>query len=175
MRLLRSVRCDTCGKVYDKKRSLNSHISDTHEQKQYACEICKKIFTRGFVLKTHILAKHSNGKKLFKCEVCPCAYKGKLALMNHVRKPHTENTENLSKNTVKYISSYIQTQTGHFECLTCKKSFKSDFEIVSHLKSEHMEHRKVQMHECDICKKIIRKDRLMKHVEVVHDRILQYK
>jgi uncharacterized Zn-finger protein len=45
--------CNVCLKIFKRKDNLMVHIKSVHEGRKFSCEICKKSYTRKYVLDKH--------------------------------------------------------------------------------------------------------------------------
>ena len=61
--------CAQCGKSFEKKFTLNSHIKNHHSGILFQCDICSTTFKRQHDLKRHHRSLHMNIKP-FSCNVC---------------------------------------------------------------------------------------------------------
>merc|ERR1739838_931957 len=67
---VKAIKCNTCGKCFTSKGSLNSHIKSVHNiNSRYECDVCDKIFNKRCNLKQHVKAVH-NKIKSFVCTEC---------------------------------------------------------------------------------------------------------
>ncbi|XP_056639972.1 uncharacterized protein LOC130447272 [Diorhabda sublineata] len=76
----------------NQKKSHNSHNVETVKKTQikyYACEICKRTFSRMANLQRHV-AIHKNGEQLFRCAICRCSYQYISTLTRHILKNHVQ-------------------------------------------------------------------------------------
>ena len=79
--------CETCGAEYKSTVSLKNHISTIHlGERNFACHICGKNFTRAGVLRAHM--KVHEGSKPFHCIYCNSSYGEKRNLMTHLSRNH---------------------------------------------------------------------------------------
>ncbi len=71
-----ALKCEECGKEFQKKNKLNRHIRETHSNdKPYKCEDCGADFKRNSHLTRHKKLKHTEEPKAFKCSIDDCLQK----------------------------------------------------------------------------------------------------
>ncbi|KAJ8705685.1 hypothetical protein PYW08_012731 [Mythimna loreyi] len=76
-------KCPICGREYNIKHYLATHIRQTHGQKNKNCSECGMAFITNHSLKKHML-KHS-GLKPFSCNICCKSYARNYTLREHMR------------------------------------------------------------------------------------------
>ena len=70
------------------KSKLDTNVlSGNRENKTFRCEVCGKIFTREKTMAEHINSIHE-GKKPFKCDICDYSSSLKQQIKKHVAKKH---------------------------------------------------------------------------------------
>ena len=113
-RTLSYFECPICDEIFYGKKSIDSHIKDSHSENQPSstCQICDKTF--GYKkenLERHMTEVHSGVKH--GCDECPAAFTRKSALEKHMR------------DGWHYLSFY---------CKQCKKTlvFKSLGGLIEH-------------------------------------------
>jgi len=108
--------------------------------KPFACELCKKQFTKIEILKRHI--KTHMKEKEFKCSYCTKTFDRRDVLNDHVRN-HTGEKP--------------------FQCNTCHKKFTRGFVLLRHMRM-HRTHAD-GVYKCDYCfKSFDRKDTFRDHM-----------
>ncbi|PXF47850.1 Telomere zinc finger-associated protein [Gracilariopsis chorda] len=82
--------CRHCGRQYERKISLQSHIRCNHPHSgQVGCPHCFLSFFNQRGLDVHISKKHPTPKlEKYACEICGREYSSKGAMMEHVRHSH---------------------------------------------------------------------------------------
>lgn len=76
-------KCPICGREYNIKHYLATHIRQTHGHKTKKCSECGMAFITNHGLKKHML-KHS-GVKPYSCTVCSKSYARNYTLREHMR------------------------------------------------------------------------------------------
>lgn len=82
-RITHSFRCAICGREYNVKHYLATHMRQSHGAKDKKCEECGMAFITSHGLKKH-MRKHT-GEKPFVCPVCRRAYARGHSLREHMR------------------------------------------------------------------------------------------
>ncbi|XP_076579448.1 uncharacterized protein LOC143315828 isoform X2 [Chaetodon auriga] len=103
--------CSVCGKRYNRKNSLTSHMRLHSEGKRFSCSVCKKTFPwRGNFMR-HM--RIHTGEKPFSCSVCG----RRFAQMNH-------------------LTQHFNVHTGEkpFSCSVCDKRFSQRANLTAHLR-----------------------------------------
>ena len=111
-----AFNCDTCGKIFTKKRYITQHKrAHAAARQEYNCQLCDKVYTSNQNLRKHITKVHPNPrkledenvgfmlfdspmpslkvnkkKKIFKCEQCTYESDRKRNLERHIES-HTGN------------------------------------------------------------------------------------
>ena len=92
--LIRTKKCDICGKCFGNKSNLTIHMNVHKGEKSFQCELCRKCFTKKAYLKVH-LNRHTNVRP-FECNVCGSKFIVKGSLLNHMER-HDKNQTNSYK------------------------------------------------------------------------------
>ncbi|XP_065344212.1 zinc finger protein 62 homolog [Cloeon dipterum] len=167
-----TTKCHFCGENFRSKRSVTSHIIQTHTKavngykaqptvararpdpdakqlKPYraipaSCEICKQVFPSKTGMRKHMSEKHNLRAEICKCRLCDKSYIGRCGLNHHMRTKHS--------NEKPYMCSF------------CGKSFQTGNQLSLH-EANHAE----KTIECDVCdKKFPSKMALRSHKQSVH-------
>lgn len=141
-------QCSICNRRLSSKQCLKAH-QKVHNEKQYLCPICKKLFLTKYSLALHNRAVHSN-EKPFLCDYC-----GKGFKRNDLLRAHT----------------YTHTGEKPYSCANCDKSFKQ----LSHLRGHEWMHRNKRPHTCTNCGKSFRVKRDLAVHERIHTGVRPYK
>ncbi|CAH2987567.1 unnamed protein product [Chilo suppressalis] len=81
-------QCPICGREYNIKHYLTTHIRQTHGHKNKKCSECAMAFITNHGLKKHML-KHT-GEKPFSCTICGKSYARSYTLKEHMRAHENE-------------------------------------------------------------------------------------
>ncbi|XP_062703319.1 zinc finger protein 761 isoform X2 [Aedes albopictus] len=79
-------QCNTCSKMFWKKRQLDDHTRLVHGEKNFVCSVCNKRFVDASRLRSH-MRRHDKTKP-YKCAKCGKCYKAEKTLANHERIQH---------------------------------------------------------------------------------------
>lgn len=112
------MKCDICGKCFNKSWNLSRHIDSHLNLKKFEClyEGCNKKFNLKNKLQDH-LRRHSN-EKVFECSTCQKKFTDKSTLNKHM--------EVHQSNRVKY------------HCPLCNKSYIRPRMTKVHIKNVHL-------------------------------------
>lgn len=80
------LMCHECGKVFNTRKKLKHHLSNTHKSRDHPCQFCAKVFCHRHQLTKHMLT-HSDIKP-FKCKYCEYQNARKYRVINHCQKAH---------------------------------------------------------------------------------------
>jgi uncharacterized Zn-finger protein len=75
--------CPVCGKTFNDKGYLSSHLKIHRNAKEYKCEWCDKSFNQRVAYNMHV--RIHTGHKPHKCDLCPKAFSRKMLLRQHMR------------------------------------------------------------------------------------------
>ncbi|XP_058461589.1 zinc finger protein 69 homolog B-like [Malaya genurostris] len=117
--------CDVCGKAFNGRSALRSHMVFHDEDKRLECRICKKKFFKMYRLKDH-MNSHSNVRG-YNCQICGKAFFTKEILYKHTR----SHDVNFRK----------------YPCSICPMRFPHPYKLRSHM----MVHTSELPHGCKIC------------------------
>ena len=120
--------CTKCGQEFDGKRSLSSHLIDSHgEGVKIKCKECGKGFKKDPDYKRHLLIH--TGTKPFSCHLCNSKFRLKHQLVRH-------------------METHLSKQDRPFSCTVCNKKFTSSTHLVRHSRI----HTGEKPYQCDTCK-----------------------
>ncbi len=178
----KSLVCDFCGRFFQERRNLKSHLRVHTGEKPYVCDICSKRFAQRSTLKTHkdihnrpggrsLHGKQKNEGK-FKCDVRSYAFNKPSALLMHMSvhtgdKPFSCDFCNrlfARKGNLKCpLETCPQNDQGHqksYLCDMCGRCFTSRQYLKNHVKI----HTNDRAFPCDVCdKRFITSSELRKH------------
>nr|XP_037875668.1 zinc finger protein 710 isoform X4 [Bombyx mori] len=86
--------CPVCGREFNLKHYLATHVRQTHGNRNKACPDCGMTFKTNYGLKKHML-RHS-GIRAFKCSVCCKTYARSYTLREHLRTHESEGVATLT-------------------------------------------------------------------------------
>lgn len=90
------VICKKCGKSFEKKKSLYSHLKTHIPKDKVMCELCAREFSHQYDLDTHMEAIHRRVVRrdlVFKCTHCHDTFNSHLDLLDHVKEHKKEKKE----------------------------------------------------------------------------------
>ena len=89
---LKKYQCDQCPSVFASRQGFKYHMESEHENTDYPCTKCDRIFKTIHCLKNHVLRHHE--KRLdFKCEHCGKDYPTLTEVNRHVKVIHSNNVK----------------------------------------------------------------------------------
>ena len=157
--------CKLCNKRFTMKYSLKIHLLELHgraqipkgilseklkpiENGRMECLDCNKIFSTKETAREHYKKWHmpkKDGSK-FVCNFCNEEFTSKYSLKNHLQELHGRTQKTLIPKEI--ICEKLKTmETGHMECLDCKKIFSSEEIARIHYKRFHLDKRFI----CAVC------------------------
>ncbi|ENN78621.1 zinc finger protein 239 [Dendroctonus ponderosae] len=157
--------CDTCGKGFGTKNSLNLHLKIHKNEKLYKCDKCHFAGNTSISLRIH-LSTHENGTYI--CEYCPKIFKSFRNLRDHLHRVHKPDKKfacdicDMRFNLRYRVEQHKRTHTGlqPFECSKCGKTFARMDGLKEHLQT----HQQVEPVQCGLCRKLFKTKRgLQRH------------
>uniref|UniRef100_A0A9J7ZSZ7 C2H2-type domain-containing protein n=1 Tax=Cyprinus carpio carpio TaxID=630221 RepID=A0A9J7ZSZ7_CYPCA len=132
--------CHQCGKSFNQKGSLKSHMRVHTREKPYTCTQCGKSFTYKHTLNDHM--RIHTGEKPFICQQCGKHFTQKQNLAVHMR---------------------IHTGEKPYTCHQCGQNFKHNKNLYTHIRS----HAREIPFTCKLCgTKFSNKEILNAHVRI---------
>ncbi|KAG5668144.1 hypothetical protein PVAND_016096 [Polypedilum vanderplanki] len=169
--------CDKCSFVSVCQQSLKRHLEYEHSGISYEC-ICGKKFNQKGTLQTHIKCVHDK-KRDFVCE-CGKQYFKKRDLEDHIKLVHNPkptkdfNCEKCGRSfyTRKQLSRHLVYHTDlQFQCRYCEKAYHTDAKLKRHMKT-HEGNRDLLCHLCE--KSYFFTRDLQRHLDVVHKQTIYF-
>ena len=135
----KKYKCEDCNKEFSQLRNFRYHRSRHEGTNQFACTcpICGKAFNDKGYLSSH-LKIHKNAKE-YKCEWCEKSFNQRVAYNMHVRihtghKPHQCHMCTKAFSRKMLLRQHLRTHTGErpYHCLACPKSFADRSNMLLH-------------------------------------------
>uniref|UniRef100_A0A1A7X9S8 C2H2-type domain-containing protein n=1 Tax=Iconisemion striatum TaxID=60296 RepID=A0A1A7X9S8_9TELE len=136
----KSFSCDFCGKIFNRKDNLNTHVRIHTGQKPFGCDVCERRFGSKTHLNRHMIIHV--GEKPFVCDVCGQRFSHKSNLNGHMRK-HTGQKpfgcdicgQRISDRSS--LSRHMKIHTGlkPFGCDVCEQRFSRKAHLTTHMRT----------------------------------------
>ena len=181
----KKIECEYCEKKFDDKKTLRIHFKSEHSEitGKYKCQVCGKSFLEKVNLMQHHIRVHN---KKFECQDCGHSVGSKYDLELHVKVKHSGANPELEKVECekcgkKYGKSSLHTHlirvhgVGGERCKCnvekCGKEFNHKKQLEIHMKNFHSD---VNIVQCKICGKLLKKGSLDGHIKTVHEGIKEF-
>ncbi|KAJ8667866.1 hypothetical protein QAD02_009529 [Eretmocerus hayati] len=146
--------CKICKYPLSTRMRLINHYQKLHpEEKLFVCEVCHKMFSSSFSLKSHVLTH--TGVRSHRCNVCGESYLLQSLLDAHVKTHHCEKPFPCGICLKSYSTRYhlrrharIHTNERRVSCGTCEATFKTKIDLEKHMRS-HPDERPFPCNLCD--------------------------
>ena len=139
----RPVSCHHCGHVANSMNMLRYHMQQ-HENKEFMCDKCDKVFPRALNLKMHMQNFHSD--QTYVCQYCSKVFKKPRNLDGHINQYHKERNAIcdicqkgfINKNRLKDHIISVHSKTTPFSCkYNCGKAYGDRSNCRQHERSVH--------------------------------------
>ncbi|KAK0179765.1 hypothetical protein PV327_005486 [Microctonus hyperodae] len=130
-----SGTCPECGKCFNDRGYLGSHMKIHRNRKEYVCQECGKSFNQRVAYNMHV--RIHSGVKPHHCEQCGKAFSRKMLLKQHLRTHSGERP---------------------YQCHICHKAFADRSNMTLHTRL----HSGLKPYQCDICSKAFTKKHHLK-------------
>ena len=146
--------CEQCGRVFNNKYLMNSHIRKIHENiRNFPCPHCPKRFRASIPLREHVNNVHLN-IKAYQCDHCGSTFRNRGQLKEHLQIIH----EGVPRET--------------FKCDSCDKTYLKKKSLEFHIERDH---KGVGQFMCNVCNLICRnRTSLKQHMDAVHEKIKRF-
>ncbi|XP_052567363.1 zinc finger protein 271-like isoform X2 [Culex pipiens pallens] len=186
----RNFPCDQCDKSYHLQTNLTIHKAKVHGVGEapskhrlaflHTCKVCKKQVTNFGVLVYHMKFKHGisiDESKFVQCPSCRIKFITEKEMAEHIclkgvvrerKHPFKCNLCDKAYGTKKHLEHHYSAHPEYHnvKCDQCPRGFYNDRELNLHKK--HMHKPKDAYVECEICNKLFKNQRNLKHHQQLH-------
>lgn len=154
--------CETCGKQFARKDTLNWHVKTIHlgmkrprndtgpAPRKFACDKCGKTFKRRQHLDDHIGVNHQTEDLKYKCTRCPKTFIRPHILEYHTNKIHLNQKPHKCKNCLEGFYSAVSlkkhfrlcsmSESQKHKCKDCGQLFTTVRNLRMHREALHSSH-----------------------------------
>ena len=180
-RHLGTFSCNTFGREFNAKSTMQKHISTVHQGKKKEvkgddkkdtskCEVCgEQITTKG--MSTHV-KRHS---ETFSCDTCHQKFHDKYSMKRHISIVHLKvrpfSCEICSKSfpLKNALKEHTNIHKGlEYPCDQCSHTAKTSKYLDSHKREMHSAKQSRRTSTCNMCQKSFHSDSLKRHILLVH-------
>ncbi|XP_049863526.1 zinc finger protein 429-like isoform X2 [Schistocerca gregaria] len=162
--------CETCGKVFKQKASLEPHIRSHQGLSQHKCKLCGKTFVHQSSLSSHL--RLHRGDKRHTCKFCDKAFFQLGDRINHERKHTGERPfkcdvcgRAFRTRGMWFEHSRIHKDERPFPCDICGAAFRRSYALKNH-KTVHTGEKKYVCSQCNHAFRV--KQDMQKHINSYH-------
>uniref|UniRef100_A0A8D9EDI4 Zinc finger protein 268 n=1 Tax=Cacopsylla melanoneura TaxID=428564 RepID=A0A8D9EDI4_9HEMI len=170
--------CPQCGKVFNRRTTMNRHIRIHTGIKEFQCWICSKCFMEKSHLNRHLKKHYGVGipepvevDAPYCCSICERKFTIKGQLSRHLKAHETEKPESpqtceicdKSFDKTSKFKRHMKVHDGvrEHQCQVCGNRFKQKSNLNIHMKI----HEGIKAHECHVCMmKFTNKSDLNRHM-----------
>ncbi|XP_022204182.2 zinc finger protein 771 isoform X2 [Nilaparvata lugens] len=149
------LACSVCGKQFQRRTRLNSHMALHTQVRPHTCDECGKTFAMRWDLTLH-RRLHTAA---FACPVCHKSFTANSKLNRHLRthtgeRPHACAHCHKSFADKRNLDNHTRTHTGEkpYVCRVCARAFR----VRTHLTDHQRVHSKATPYKCALCPKTFR-------------------